>query len=162
MFLSLLTKIQRSLPIVLSLCMLSACAANYKPAYKYSQEVAKLFEKPPTLIQDHTYYFFGSETTPTAVIAINNQFNMTSKVWGKVDINQKILDDWAFQFDTYTGWWNCPYQGVKLFTEDGTQVGVGYSKWTFSVVKTKGPNEIVVYPPQALGNCRQQERIDDR
>ena len=113
-------------------------------------------------VQQHTYYHLGSEAEPDAVIAINNRFRMTGKVWSKVEINQKQLDDWAFQFDTYTGWWNCPYRGVILFAPDGKKVGVGYSKWTFSAVKNISSDEIVVYPPLALRSCRQQEIPDKR
>jgi len=141
--------------------MLAACITIPSPAYKYSREVDRLFETS-TLLKKHTYYYIGSPVEPDAIIAIDNQFTMTSKVWSKVDINQKILDDWAFWHDTYLGWWSCPYRGVLLLAPDGRQVGVGYSRWTFSVIKMPGPNEIVVYPPQALGSCRRHDVLHDR
>ena len=156
-----LKTIQISLLTVLSLFMLTACVTTGPSSYKYSREVDRMFEPPPILLKNHTYYYIGRPVQPDAIIAIDNQFTMTSKVWSKVDINQKMLDDWAFWFDTYIGWWSCPYRGAMLFAPDGRQVGVGYSRWTFSVVKMLGPNEIVVYPPQALGPCRRHDVFDD-
>jgi len=162
MFRSLLKTVQISLLTALALFMLTACVTTGPSSYSYSQEVDRIFEPPPTLLKDHTYYYIGTSTEPDAIIAIDNQFTMTSKVWSKVDITQKILDDWAFWIDTYLGWWSCPYRGVQLLAPDGRQVGVGYSRWTFSVVKMLGPNEITVYQPQALGSCRRHDFLDDR
>ncbi len=161
MFRSFLKTVQISLLAALSLFMLTACVTTGPPAYKYSQEVDRMFEPPPTLLKNHTYYYIGTPVEPDVIIAIDNQFTMTSKAWSKVDINQKILDDWAFWIDTYRGWWDCPYRGIMLFAPDGRQVGVGYSRWTFSVVKMPGPNEIVVYPPQAMGSCRRHDVLDN-
>ena len=144
------------------LFLMSGCVTVGPPAYQYSLDVARLFEPPPTLLKDHTYFYRGSFVQPDAVIAIDNRFTMTSKVWSRVDITQKILDDWAFQFDTYPSWWNCPYRGAKLFAPDGRQVGIGYSRWTFTVVKFEPPDRLIVYPPQSLGTCRRQDILDDR
>jgi hypothetical protein len=162
MFLQLCTKIILAAAAAAVLLLPMGCIPHGPPAYQYSLEVARLFEPPPTLLPNHTYYYQGSPVEPDAVIAIDNRYTMTSKVWSKVDITQKILDDWAFQFDTYLGWWNCPYRGAKLFAPDGTQIGVGYSRWTFTVVKMPAPGQVIVYPPQALGSCRRQDILDDR
>ncbi len=163
MTLSIFKTIHIATVTLLSLFMLTGCVTTGPSSYAYSGDVDRMFEPPkPTLLADHTYYFRGTETEPDSIIAIDNQFTMNSKAWSRVDINQKMLDDWAFWMDTYLGWWNCPYRGVILLAPDGQQVGVGYSKYTFSVVKMTGPNALVVYPPQALGSCRRQEFLDDR
>ena len=163
MSLSFIKTIQISTVAVLVLFMLTGCVSTGNTSYSYSQEVDRMFQPPkPSLLVNHTYYFRGTETEPDSIIAIDNQFPMSSKVWSKVDINQKMLDDWAFWIDTYLGWYDCPYRGVILLAPDGRQVGVGYSKFTFTVVKMSGPEAIVVYPPQALGTCRRREWLDDR
>lgn len=146
---------------LLPLSVLTACVPTGPTAYQYSQDVDSLFQTP-TLLKDHTYYYIGTPVEPDGMIAIDNRFTMTSKAWSKIDINQQILDGWAFQVENYLGWWSCPYRGVKLFAPDGTQVGVGYSRWTFSVVKMPAPNEIVVYPPWALNSCGRRDALDDR
>ena len=157
---SLIKSVQSLMLIVPALFMLNACITIPPPSYKYSREVERAFETP-TLLKNHTYYFIGRQVQPDAIIAIDNQFTMTSEVWSKIEVTQKILDDWAFQFKHYIGWWSCPYKGAQLLAPDGRQVGAGYSRWTFSVVKMEGPNEIVVYPPQAIGECRKYEIYDD-
>ena len=163
MTLSIFKTIHIATVTLLSLFMLTGCVTTGPSSYAYSGDVDRMFEPPkPTLLADHTYYFRGTETEPDSIIAIDNQFTMNSKAWSRVDISQQMLDDWAFWMDTYLGWWNCPYRGVILLAPDGQQVGVGYSKYTFSVVKMTGPNALVVYPPQALGSCRRQEFLDDR
>jgi len=162
MFDSLNKIIQFSLLTILSLFLLTGCVTTGHPSYSYDLEVDRMFSPPPTLLENHTYYYRGSAVEPDAIIAVDNNFLLTGKVWSKVEISRKILNDWAFWFDTYSGWWSCPYRGVRLFSPDGGQVGVGYSKWTFSVVKMAGQNEIVVYPPRALMSCRRQEEMNDR
>ncbi len=126
----------------------------------FSSEVDRLFESA-TLLPDHTYYFIGSEMDPDAVIAVDNRFQLRTRVWSRAEANRKLLEQWAFQARTYHGWWNCPYRGVVLLAEDGQKVGVGYSRWTFSVVRRVGPGTIEIYPPVATGLCIRQERLDD-
>ena len=161
MFRSFLQAVQFSLVALPALFLLTACGSTGPSSYVYSQEVNRMFEPPPTLLPNHTYYYIGTPVEPDAIIAIDNQFTMVSKVWAKVDISQKILDDWAFWFDNYIGWWSCPYRGALLLAPDGRQVGVGYSRWTFSVVKMPTAGAIVVYPPQALGSCRRRDILED-
>jgi hypothetical protein len=144
------------------LVSLTACVTIPPASYSYDQQVDRMFEPPPTLLKDHTYYYIGTSVEPDAIIAIDNRFRMQSKVWSKVEITQEILAKWAFWLDTYLGWWNCPYRGVRLLAPDGTEVGAGYSRWTFSVVKSPEPGVIIVYPPRALGSCRRQAEQDDR
>ncbi len=158
------TKIFRtSMVTILSLFILTGCVTTGNTSFSYSQDVDRMFQPPKaTLLKNHTYYYRGTSTEPDSIIAVDNQFSMTSKAWSRVDITQQMLDDWAFWIDTYLGWWNCPYRGVKLFTPDGSQVGVGYSRFTFSVIQMTGPGELVVYPPQSLGSCRRQDFLDDR
>ncbi len=163
MSLSFTKIIQTSMVTILSLFILTGCVTTGNTSYSYSQDVDRMFQPPKaTLLKNHTYYYRGTSTEPDSIIAVDNQFSMTSKAWSRVDITQQMLDDWAFWIDTYLGWWNCPYRGVKLFTPDGSQVGVGYSRFTFSVIQMTGPGELVVYPPQSLGSCRRQEWLDDR
>lgn len=163
MSLSFIKIFRTSMVTILSLFMLTGCVTTGNTSYSYSQDVDRLFQPPKaTLLKNHTYFYRGTQTEPDAIIALDNQFSMTSKAWSRVDVTQKMLDDWAFWIDTYQGWWNCPYRGVMLFAPDGRQVGVGYSRFTFSVIKMTGPDAIVVYPPQSLGSCRRQEWRDDR
>jgi len=155
-------KIQFSILIVPLLFMLTSCVTIPPASYSYDQAIDTMFQPPATLLENHTYYFIGTSVEPDAVIAVDNRFSMTSKVWSKVDITQEMLDNWVFWFDTYQGWWSCPYRGVKLLAPDGAQVGVGYSRWTFSVIKSPTPDTIVIYPPRALGACSRREALDDR
>ncbi len=148
--------------IIPLLFTLTGCITIPPASYSYDQQVDRQFETPPTLLKKHTYYYIGTSTEPDAIIAIDNQFRMESQVWSKVDITQDLLDKWAFWIDTYLGWWNCPYRGVRLLSPDGTQIGVGYSRWTFSVIKSPEPGTVVVYPPRSLASCSRQDALDDR
>jgi hypothetical protein len=163
MSLPFIKSIQISIISVLALFMLAGCVSTGNTSFSYSQDVDRMFQPPKaTLLKNHTYYYRGTSTEPDSIIAVDNQFSMTSKVWARVDITQQMLDEWAFWIDTYRGWWNCPYRGVMLLAPDGKQIGVGYSRFTFTVVKMTGPGAFVVYPPQALGSCRRQKWSDDR
>ena len=116
-----------------------------------------------TILPDHTYYFRGNEVTPEAIIAIDNKYTLKTRVWSRVDITQKMLDDWMFWIDTRLSL-SCPHYGGFILTPDGEQAGVWYSKKLISVIKTPEPGVLQGYVPyNRTGSlCARQESWDDR
>jgi len=115
-----------------------------------------------TILPDHTYYFRGNEVTPEAIIAIDNKYTLKTRVWSRVDITQKMLDDWMFWIDTRLSP-ACPHYGGVILTPDGDKAGVWYSRKWKSVVKTPEPGVLQVYVPYSLSGslCARQERSND-
>ena len=152
----------RVLVLLFALSPLSGCVQS-GPVGKWETngDATRVFESK-TLLQDHTYYFRGSEGTPDAVIAIDNRYTLQTKVWSKVAITQEILDDWMY-------WLNvdasilCPYVGGVIITPDGDTAGIWYSNKRVTAVKTPEPGVLQVYPPyNPTGSfCARQEYYDD-
>jgi hypothetical protein len=122
---------------------------------------AQLFESK-TLLKDHIYYYRGNETSPDSIIAIDNKYTLKTKVWSRVEITQKILDDWMYWL-TIQPSIMCPYYGGAIITPDGEKAGIWYSKKRITRVKMPEPGILQVYPPYNLSgsSCAWEERLDD-
>jgi hypothetical protein len=153
----------RVLCLLLAIGSLSGCVQS-GPVGKWqkSGEAARVFESK-TILQDHTYYFRGSEARPDAIIAIDNRYTLQTKVWAKIDMTQKILDDWIFWFNVHPSI-VCPYVGGDIITPGGDTAGIWYSDQLVSVVKTLEPGVIQVYPPYSRPGsaCSEIDRFDER
>lgn len=131
---------------VFLIIVLSGCAQG-GPTGKWTKDSndAGIFESK-TLLKDHTYYFIGNQVTPDAIIAIDNKYTLQTKVWTRVDITQKMLDDWMYWIRTDSNI-VCPYYGGAIMTPDGQKAGIWYSKKLITTVTSPEPGVIQVYPP---------------
>ncbi len=149
--------------IIFLLVSMAGCGPS-TPSGKWlrSRDGGLAFENR-TILPDHTYYFIGNEVTPEAIIAIDNKYTLKTRVWSRVDITRKMLDDWMFWIDTRLSL-ACPHYGGVILTPDGEKAGVWYSRKLISVVKTPKPGVLQVYAPYNLSGslCARQERWDDR
>ncbi|WP_457574129.1 hypothetical protein [Desulfolithobacter sp.] len=141
--------------------LVSGCATLPGGQAQYSEQVDNIFLSA-TIIPDHTYYFLGSENDPDAVIAIDNRYRLrTAHAWAEARITKRLLQQWAFMARTYPGDLVCPYRGVVLRGPDGQQIGMGYSRWTFTTILYPEPGVVIIGQPVPLGACRGQDRLDD-
>lgn len=141
---------------------LSGCV-QAGPSGKWTKNAddAQVFESK-TLLKGHTYYYRGRETAPDSIIAIDNSYTLKTKVWSKVEITQKMLDDWMYWL-TITPSIMCPYYGGAILTPDGRKAGIWYSRKLITTVKTLEPGVLQVYPPYSLSgsSCAREERWND-
>ncbi|WP_456473292.1 hypothetical protein [Desulfolithobacter sp.] len=146
--------------LLLTSCIFG-CTTRPTGVAPYNRQVDALFQSA-TIVPDHTYYFFGSENDPDAVIVIDNRYRLqTNRVWARAEVSEKQLQRWAFMARTYEGDLACPYRGVVLRGPDEQQVGMGYSRWTFTAITYPEPGVVAVSEPIPLGTCRDQKRTDD-
>ncbi|HEB70598.1 MAG TPA: hypothetical protein ENI88_13425 [Desulfobulbus sp.] len=142
--------------------IVSGCARS-TPSGKWlkSRDGGLSFENR-AILPDHTYYFIGNEVTPEAIIAVDNRYRLKTRVWSRVDITQKMLNDWMFWIDTRLSP-ACPHYGGVILTPDGDKAGVWYSRKWKSVVKVPEPGVLQVYKPYSLSGslCARQERSND-
>ncbi len=123
---------------------------------------AQVFESK-TVLTGHTYYYRGNPITPESIIAIDNNFTLQTKVWSRVDITQKILDDWMYWIHTRPNI-SCPFYGGAIMTPDGRKAGIWYSRKLITTVTSPEPGVLQVYPPYSLpgSSCSRHEQWDDR
>ena len=112
--------------IVALLFSLAACAgAGTYGKLVNDDEVDQLF-KNLTVLPDHNYYYSGSDARPRAIIAIDETYTLSSRLWKPVDITTEQLKHWVLnpsrqaQFDSST-------YGRFIMDDKGQRIGFWYS-----------------------------------
>lgn len=108
-------------------------------------EVEQLVESA-TVLPNHSYYFTGPEARPDVIIAIDNSFTLTSKYWIKVDDVANQLKDWNLLIDNAHRFKRA-YKGFRIMTPGGSQSGIWYSPYEYTVVQFPDPSTIILYTP---------------
>ncbi len=144
---------------ILILAISSGCAAINRPRMLHrSMEVNKIMESREVL-QNHTYYYTGSQDKPDAIIAISNEYQLQESVnWVRIKVDEKQLRDWNLVIDNAARIY-LTYDGYYIMTPDGRRAGILYSKYSFTVIKYPAPNRIVIYPPDPTPEQRLRERL---
>ena len=107
--------------------------------------VEKLIESA-TVLPNHSYFFTGPEARPDAIIAIDNNFTLTTKYWIKVDDVANQLQDWNRLIDNAYRFKRA-YEGFRIMTPDGNQSGIWYSPYEYTVVQYPDSSTIILYTP---------------
>ena len=101
-----------------------------------------------TLFPSHSYYYLGSITAPDTFIAIDNQWQLRSRVWAEVKMTPQRLAGWLQWYRSeHDG--GCEYRGGRILAPDGGQVGYWYSQNRFNIIYMPEPGVIEVYKPHA-------------
>ena len=134
-------------PILIFFLITGCAAPTDHGSLIRTDEVKNTFESA-TVIPDHTYYYYGPQAAPEAIIAIHKSYTLQNakNYWVGVDITEKMLQDWNRIIDNNTRM-KFPYWGSRIMTPDGKQAGYWYSKQTHTVVRFPSENVIVVYTP---------------
>ncbi len=144
------------LTLLVSLILLSGCAANYG-GLRISGEVTRLFETYQVQT-DYQYYYSGPESRPHAIMGIHRSYTLNSKLWKAVDISEAQLKSWVRS--RMYGRLGISPRGYYIVDPDGKRIGIWYSMWGTTTVKIEGPGQIMVATPDifsgpnALGNER--------
>jgi hypothetical protein len=133
-----------ALLIVLQAC--SAERANLSGRINSSQEVTWLFETY-TVLPDHNYYYSGPDGKPDAIIGIDKQYILDTKLWKPVDLTPEQLKKWMNFILDSIGFVPIKIFGAHILNPSGQRVGVWYSPWAPSTVIMGTDNHISVYPP---------------
>lgn len=122
--------------------LLGACVAGV--GVSNSLEVEEIFQQG-SLLSDHTYYMQGIFPEPEAIIAVNNSFQLHSRLWEKVAWTKKELTTAVFWMqNSETGF--CSTDGGYLVAPDGQRIGIWYSQRDISLVKQPAPGVVEIYP----------------
>ena len=135
---------------ILIIGLLAGCAANQQARETYgrlkpSSEVNQIFQKYQVLPQ-YRYYITGSETKPQAIIGIDRNYTLVTRLWQAVpDLTSKQLKEWV---DQMLGFGPQLYTfGAYILGPNGQQVGIWYSPYNDTTVTMQADNRIEVVPP---------------
>lgn len=98
----------------------------------------------------HRYYYLGSITAPDAFIAIDQRWQLRSRVWAEVSVSEQRLAGWLQWYRTeHLGF--CDYKGGRIFAPDGSQVGYWYAQNPYNLIYSPQPGVLEIYKPHAGG-----------
>ena len=132
---------------ILVALVLPGCATSGGGRTKPSLEVTEYFTSYQAL-DDHRYYYYGSQYKPKALIGIQKKYTLKSKIWIEFDANGDGLKKRVGYMDPDA---NILLKGYYLVDSEGNPVGVWYShQWSGARAsfKMSEDNQIVVYAPR--------------
>ena len=135
---------------ILMIGLLAGCAANQQArgnygSLKLSSEVDQVFQKYQVLPQ-YRYYFSGSETKPQAIIGIDRNYTLVTRLWKEVpDLTSEQLKKWIDQMLGFRP--AIRTFGAQILGPGGEQVGIWYSPYNDTTVALQADNRIEVVPP---------------
>ena len=133
---------------------ISGCATsgNYG-VLRSNPEVTREF-KHSRPFENHRYYYFGWIGEPDAVIGIQNDYTLLSRLWKPVDLDRislQVLKDRMLNRDPTN------FNGAVLKDSAGNRMGVWFSDARGATIKMAGDKQIAFIRPHP----RPIERDDD-
>lgn len=146
---------------LLLLTVVYACATTPRGRLAYGGGVAKQFTSA-TIIPDHIYYYYGRQSSPTTIIALNKQYQLQSRLWTQLHNPDAHLAE-MIAGTRYQRNLSCTFSGATIIAPDGTDAGYWYSKWQMTSIRTPEPGVIEVYPPiePTSGPCQERSYSKD-
>jgi hypothetical protein len=134
--------------ILLSMILIAfiACSTSNYGKLKSNPEVTQAFESYQ-ILPNHKYYYRGSFDSPLAIVGINENYELNSKLWVEIDPQSKnfrsLIDRVSVQGmgRTIQPW------GFMILDHGGNDVGVWYSAIRQAAVEINENNQIVILSP---------------
>lgn len=132
--------------VFIILFLLASCTAGSYGRLQWSDEAIDLFESSQ-ILKNHTYYYFGPEAEPEAIIAIDNRYVLAPSLWKKIDLTTQELSRWMERIDNQYRYLKEKYRGALIVDEQGNRLGIWYSMADWTVIKRGEENEVVIFTP---------------
>jgi hypothetical protein len=133
--------------LLLSLFIVSSCTPGLYGNLQWSDDVLESFESAH-ILENHTYYYFGPEMQPDAIIAIDNKYTLAPSLWKKINLTSSQLGRWMERIDNQHRYRYERFQGADIIDHQGKQVGVWYSRSEWTVIRQgQSDNEVVIFTP---------------
>ena len=138
----ILIRAAKLLVFLFAVAMLAGCFENYG-RLKRDPQIQRAFETyavPST----YNYYFYGLSSYPWAIMGLDSEYQLRSRIWRKVDPNTE-----RFNRMVYWAWEDYGYHlyGAHILDPDGLNIGIFYSSVWFAAVKVDREAKIVEVMP---------------
>ncbi len=130
------------------------CASGPRGKVVVDSEVKKLFSSA-TIIPQHNYYYYGRQQSPVAIIALQEKYQLVSRLWTPLPQPEQqlapLISNTRQQRSSM-----CTFTGAVIKAPDGTDAGYWYAKWHLTSVRIPEPGKIEVFPPAepTYGPCK--------
>lgn len=119
------------------------CGASPQ-SLKRSLEIEKHFESA-TILPGYTYYVQGSAPDPEAIIALEEKYQLQSRLWTRVEWTEKEMARIIFLMQSDAIGF-CTIDGGNMIAPDGQIIGFWYSQRDSSLIKQPEPGVVEIYP----------------
>ncbi len=127
------------------LLLLSSCQAGKSGHLQLNNDVTASIESC-TVLPDHDYYYSGPDAQPNTILAIKQSYPFTKGLWNAISLDKKQLCDWMDMIDPSYHRVRYQYDGYTVYSAEGINVGLWYSREDHAVIKEKD-GELVIYTP---------------
>ncbi len=125
--------------------IVSGCFENYG-RLKHSADVTRDF-KTYQVDPNYKYYFYGRRNLPFAIVGIDRNYHMRSRVWREVDHDTEEFQKMIFWvWDDNIPYTRFPRSGAHITDPSGKKVGIWYSSIWYAAVRFEKNNRIVIMP----------------
>ncbi len=133
--------------IILIILVLAACSASEKGGYLAIDNNVNRFFLTHDVYPNHQYYYSGPDYRPIAIIAIHNDYTLSSTLWKSVDATPEIVKTWLNNMTN-----NSPFTpsiwGKKIIGPNGSYIGVWFSPFDYASINRSGDIVRVTTPNQ--------------
>lgn len=136
------------LALTLFSALSAGCALLAQPevAFERDGNLTAMFEEarvPP----GYTWYYFGPEAAPTAILGIKPQYEFNQGLWKKIDLTPEKLKQWTDYLDVEYRVGSYYYSAAHLTDRQGNRFGIWYSYHLWTTVKVAPDGMVSVYTP---------------
>ena len=136
---------------------LSGCSMSNYGKLKSTPEVTRVFETYQ-ILPEHKYYYRGTYNSPFVIAGINENFELNSTLWVRIDPKSKdfrtLIDRISLQGSGST---THPW-GFTILDKSGNDVGVWYSAIRAAAVEIDEKGRIVNLSPLRTVTMGNQKR----
>ncbi|MBN1827735.1 MAG: hypothetical protein JW884_01140 [Deltaproteobacteria bacterium] len=136
---------------------LSGCAVTYRP----SNEALSFFERY-TVDRGYSYYISGAESHPNALMALDNRYQLSTKLWRRIDPTPEILKEYVQGIQRKVTDEGFVLHGFSILDDKGADIGKWYSVlFAPPAVRMVDDRTVIIYTPPLDLYERKIEKPDD-
>lgn len=135
-----------ALGVLIAAAILSGCIENYG-RLRHNDETTRAFQTYQ-VEPDYKYYYYGRTNMPYAVVGIDREYQMRSRIWREVDQDTEKFKEmvfWVWDDYRYDNQHNFT-KGADILDPDGKKVGIWYSGLWWAAIRFEENKRIVVMP----------------
>jgi len=125
------------------------CAAYGSMGHLHPDRAVKRMFESGTVSEEYNYYYSGADARPRAIIGIQKDYQLVSKLWKPVNLTQEQLSDWINWRGPRLGY-DQSRNGSKILDDQGNPIGIWYANrdWRdYTTIKMLGDHRVSVTTP---------------